>query len=189
MTPRQHAAALIGAFTATGRLSELREALAEGLDAGLTVNEVKEILVQLYAYAGFPRSLNALGTFMALLDERRARGFDDPAGAEPGPLPADRHELGAANQAKLTGGPVTGPLFDFAPAIDEFLKGHLFGDIFGRDNLDWPTRELATVGALASLDGVESQLQSHLSIARNVGFTEAQLRELLAVVAERAAKS
>ncbi|KJS29540.1 MAG: hypothetical protein VR64_20520 [Desulfatitalea sp. BRH_c12] len=39
-------------------------ALNQGLDAGLTVNEIKEILVQLYAYAGFPRSLNAIGTFM-----------------------------------------------------------------------------------------------------------------------------
>ncbi|MEU8821546.1 carboxymuconolactone decarboxylase family protein [Actinoplanes sp. NPDC048796] len=187
MTSRPEATALIGAFTATGQLAELREALAEGLDAGLTVNEIKEILVQLYAYAGFPRSLNALGTFMAVLDERRAHGITDPDGAEPNPRPGGRSsfELGAENQTKLAGGPVTGPLFDFAPAIDEFLKAHLFGDIFGRDNLDWPTREIATVAALANLGGVEGQLRSHLGIALNTGVTVAQLRDLVALLRDR----
>jgi alkylhydroperoxidase/carboxymuconolactone decarboxylase family protein YurZ len=38
-------------------------------------------------------------------------------------------------------------LFDFAPAIDEYLKTHLFGDIFERDSVDWQSRELATAGA------------------------------------------
>jgi alkylhydroperoxidase/carboxymuconolactone decarboxylase family protein YurZ len=32
-------------------------------DTGLTINEIKEVLIQLYAYAGFPRSLNALGAY------------------------------------------------------------------------------------------------------------------------------
>jgi 4-carboxymuconolactone decarboxylase len=47
----------IAAFTANGDREKLKTALNEGLDAGLTVNEIKEILVQMYAYAGFPRSL------------------------------------------------------------------------------------------------------------------------------------
>ncbi len=51
----------IAAFTAKGDLAGLQKALSDGLDAGLTVNEVKEVLVQLYAYVGLPRSLNALG--------------------------------------------------------------------------------------------------------------------------------
>ena len=69
-----------------------------------------------------------------------------------------------------------GPLFEFAPAIDTFLKTHLFGDIFARDNLDWQSRELATVGALAAMAGVESQLQAHIRISMNVGLSAAQLR-------------
>jgi alkylhydroperoxidase/carboxymuconolactone decarboxylase family protein YurZ len=61
---------VISAFTANGDLDKLKTALNEGLDAGLTVNEIKEILVQLYAYTGFPRSLNGINTFMAVMDER-----------------------------------------------------------------------------------------------------------------------
>ncbi|MET8311777.1 carboxymuconolactone decarboxylase family protein [Micromonospora sp. NPDC005173] len=187
LTSRQQATAAIGAFTAAGQLPQLREALADGLDAGLTINEINEILVQMYAYAGFPRSLNGLGTFMAVLQERRAKGITDEAGAEPKQLPTDKSslELGAENQTQLAGAPVTGPLFDFAPAIDQFLKGHLFGDIFGRDNLDWQSREIATVAALANLDGVEGQLQSHFGIALNTGLTQQNLRGLITVLRER----
>jgi alkylhydroperoxidase/carboxymuconolactone decarboxylase family protein YurZ len=149
------------------------------------------VLVQLYAYAGFPRSLNGLGTFMALLGERRANGINDPAGEEPTPLPVGTSilELGTKNQTRLSGAPVTGPLFDFAPAIDQFLKTHLFGDIFARDNLDWQSREIATVAALATLDGLESQLQSHLGIALNIGVTETNLRGLVAVLQARVGKT
>jgi 4-carboxymuconolactone decarboxylase len=187
LNPRQQATAAIAAFTAIGRMPQLRDALTDGLDAGLSVNQIKEILVQMYAYAGFPRSLNALGAFMAVLEQRRADGITDPAGDQPRPLAAgtDMRKLGTDNQTRLSGAPVTGPLFEFAPAIDQFLKTHLFGDIFARDNLDWPSREIATVAALATLDGVESQLQSHFGIALNTGLTETHLRGLITVVRER----
>jgi 4-carboxymuconolactone decarboxylase len=187
LTDRQQATAAIAAFTAAGQLPRLREALRDGLDAGLTISEINEILVQMYAYAGFPRSLNGIGTFMAVLEERRADGVTDRAGAEPTPLPAgtDILELGTENQTRLIGAPVTGPMFDFAPAIDRFLKTHLFGDIFSRDNLDWPSREIATVAALAALDGLESQLGSHIAVALNVGLTESNLRGLVSVLQAR----
>lgn len=73
-------------------------------------------------------------------------------------------------------------MYDFAPAIDAFLKDHLFGDIFGRDNLDFQSREIATVAALANMSGVNSQLQSHFNISLNVGLTEPQLKSLVEVL-------
>ena len=186
----QQSIAPISAAMAVGDMAGLDAALNRGLDAGLTVNDAKEILVQLYAYTGFPRSLNALGELMKVLDARKQRGINDPAGREPSAIPSGSEllRLGTANQTKLLGGPVKGPLFDFAPAIDDFLKRHLFGDIFARDNLDWQSRELATVGALAALPGVESQLLSHVGVSMNVGLTAAQLREV-AQVLERAGQA
>lgn len=56
--------------------------LSAGLDAGLTINEKKEILVQLYAYSGFPASLNAIGEFMKVPEERKAKDISDNAGKE-----------------------------------------------------------------------------------------------------------
>ncbi len=93
-------------------------------------------------------------------------------------------ELGTANQTRLVGSPVRGALFAFAPVIDEYLKSHLFGAMFARDNLDWQSRELATVGALAAMTGAESQLQSHVGFSMNVGLTAPQLRQLADVLAQ-----
>src|SRR5271166_1238098 len=70
LSVKQQCIVRIAAFTANGDLSKLRTAIGEGLDAGWTINELKEVLVQMYAYAGFPRSLNALNTFIDVLDDR-----------------------------------------------------------------------------------------------------------------------
>ncbi len=185
---RQQAIVPIAAFAAAGDMTKLNAALNQGLDAGLTVSDAREILVQLYAYAGFPRSLNALGELMKVLETRKLRGIQDAPGHAPSRVIPKGDALlaaGTANQTRLAGAPVRGPLFDFAPAIDEYLKAHLFGDIFERDNLDWQSRELATVGMLSALPGAESQLQSHMNISMNVGLTAGQLRQLAQVLDDR----
>ena len=74
------------------------------------------------------------------------------------------------------------------PEIDAFLKGHLFGDIFGRDNLDFQSREIATISALAALGNLNPQLQGHFSVGLNVGLTEAQMRSLVSVIRARLGK-
>lgn len=170
----------ISARTAKGDMDALRTAINEGLDAGLSINEIKEILVQLYAYCGFPRSLNALSNLMNEVQARAAAGKQDAPGADPAPVPAgDSLTQGTANQTKLCGAPVKGALFDFAPAIDEYLKAHLFGDIFSRDTVSWRTRELATIAALSTMQGTESQLQAHIAIGKNNGLTDEQVAAIL----------
>jgi len=180
----------IAAFTAKGDLDKLKTALNEGLDAGLTINEIKEVLVQMYAYAGFPRSLNGINTFISVLEEREQKGIKDELGKEPSPMPANksRLELGTEIQTRLIGALATGKYITFAPAIDQFLKAHLFGDIFGRDNLDFQSREIATISALASMEGVNSQLQAHFNIGFNTGLTEAQMKSLVSVLAAKVGK-
>lgn len=174
----------ISAFTAKGDMLQLHSALNDGLNAGLSINEIKEILVQLYAYTGFPRSLNALATFKTVLDERKKKGITDVEGKTPNPLPKNKTklQLGTEIQTQLVGQALKGGIYDFAPAIDQFLKEHLFGDIFGRDNLDFKTRELVTISALAALGGVENQLRSHLNVGMHNGLNELQLYNLISVL-------
>ena len=181
LSARQQAIPLVAAFMANSDMPRLNAALNRGLDAGLTLSEVKEVLVQLYAYAGFPKSLNALGELLKVVEARKQRGIQDAPGQEPGrPVPTGAELLaaGKANQTEISGGPVQGLVFDFAPVINHFLQAHLFGAIFERDNLDWQSRELATVGALAATPGVEAQLRSHMRASLRVGLTAAQLRQL-----------
>lgn len=182
LSARQQAIPLIASSMASSNMEKLNVALNQGLDNGLTVNEAKEILVQLYAYTGFPRSLNALTELMKVTEARKQRGINDIQGNEPVsaiPVGEELLRVGTENQTKISGAPVKGPLFDFAPVINQFLQTHLFGDIFARDNLDWQSRELATVGALAATPGVEAQLLSHMRASLRVGLTAEQLRQLV----------
>jgi 4-carboxymuconolactone decarboxylase len=184
---KQQSLVTISAFTAIGNKAGLRTALVEGLNAGLTVNEIKEVIVQLYAYAGFPRTLNALSTFMKVLKERKEQGIIDAEGKTASPSPADKSKLefGTENQTRLVGRPIKGEIYEFAPIIDQFLKEHLFGDIFGRDVLDFKTREIATISALASLPGVENQLRSHFSVGMHNGLTNEQLTGIVSIIKDR----
>lgn len=179
----QQSMAAIAALTAAGELPQLKSALNTGLDAGLTVNEIKEALVQLYAYCGFPRSLNAINTLMAVLDERKNRGIKDAEGKEATPVvaPADKYEAGKITLRQLTGKEETGPktgVNAFAPVIDSFLKEHLFADIFSRDVLNYRQREFVTISALSAMPGVEPQLQAHIGMGKNTGITDDQLAEI-----------
>jgi len=193
LSPKQQSIVTISAFTANGDLEKLKTSLNEGLDAGLTVNEIKEILVQMYAYCGFPRSLNGISTFMAVMDERQKKGLKDEMGKEASPLPAgmNKDEYGAKVRAKLSGRDVIPPPSGyqlFAPIIDTFLKEHLFADIFARDILDYQSRELATISALASMTGTAGQLQFHLGAAMNVGLTETQIKDFISVLKPKVGK-
>ncbi|SFM98428.1 Uncharacterized conserved protein YurZ, alkylhydroperoxidase/carboxymuconolactone decarboxylase family [Izhakiella capsodis] len=196
LNERQQSIIPIAAFTACGDLPRLEASLHQGLDSALSITESKEVLVQLYAYCGFPRSLNALTTLMSVVKTRRQAGTEDKVGQSASPAPANWNSLvnGSENQTRLVGKPVTGALFDFAPTIDQFLKSHLFGDIFQRDVLDWQTREVATISALAAISGVEDQLRSHYAISLNTGLTRAQLQHFTDILSsaydpERAASA
>jgi alkylhydroperoxidase/carboxymuconolactone decarboxylase family protein YurZ len=188
LNPSEKHIVLIAAFTTTGNLPQLKNALNAGLDAGLTVNQIREELVQLYAYCGFPRSLNGITTFMSLLEERKSKGIHDPEGQVPTAVTGgneSKYEIGRKTLETLTGRPQNGPLIGanaFAPGIDAFLKEHLFADIFGRGVLTYKERELATITVLASLPGLEAQLQAHLGMGMNVRLTEGQLEEAFALL-------
>ena len=187
LNTEQQAIAEAAAYTALGDQTGLKQALKNGLDNGVSVNAFKEILVQAYAYCGFPRSLNALATLMQIVEER---GNKYELGSDPSAKPeGDALIYGAENQTKLVGTEVKGKLFEFAPAIDEYLKAHLFGDIFARNNVDWKTRELATIAMLAVRDGVESQLNAHIEIGKHNGLTDDEVAEILDIATEAKAKN
>jgi len=195
---RQQAILAISAFTAKGDLVQLHKALNVGLDSELTVNQIKEVLVHLYAYCGFPRSLRGLQTMMTVLDDRKAKGVTDATGSDISPVKRgpNKYARGAEVLEELTGlqqdGTPTG-YAAFAPIIDTFLKEHLFADIFERDVLSYQERELVTVSALSSIGGVEPMLRSHLNICLNIGITPGQLQQFITVlkasIGEKDAKS
>ena len=172
----------IACHEAKGGLMALESAVHNGLEAELTVSQIKEALSQLYAYTGFPRSLNALGVLQRVIGDRQAKGVKVILGDDASPLSDDYDALkeGTRVQTELTGKPFD---YDFAPATDYYLKAHLFGDIFARNNLTYADRELVTVSALSGLEGVDPQLKAHIAGARNMGLTEEQLQGIVVALA------
>lgn len=167
----------VAAFMAKGDFPNMKKSLATALDNGMTVNQAKEVLVHLYAYTGFPRSLNALSTLNNLVQERKAAGINDEIGPDATPLDpsVDRLAKGTEIQTAISGRVVTN---EFAPIINTFLREHLFYDIFARDVLTWQQRELAGIG------NVNPQLTSHFRAAMNTGLTPEQLQEAVDVLNE-----
>lgn len=189
LTPQQEKIVTISAFASIGKLDKLKPELTEGLEAGLTINEIKEILVHLYAYSGFPRSLRGIQTFMEVLDERQVKGINDNWGRESKPITdtLDKYERGKKILAKLSRttppeGRVTKGYAGFRPEIETFLKEHLFADLFERDVLTYAQREIVTLSVLMSIGDVEPMLNAHLNLSLNVGITTEQLVEIIQII-------
>lgn len=183
LTPRQLSLAECACLEAQGDMERLDSALRNALSNGVTVNELKEAFSQLYAYTGFPRSLNALNKLKAVLDERKAQGIIDNEG-KPWNRPAVWDDASAALeqgtrvQSRLVGGGTYN--YEFCPQDDFYLKSHLFGDIFAGDQLSEADREIVTVASLSGMKGVDSQLASHKRGAVAMGNTREQIDELCA---------
>ena len=188
LTLRQQYVVKIASCTGRGDLEKLKPAFAAALDNGLTVNEIREVLIHSYAYCGFPHCLRALQTFIALLDERKSQGIKDCIGRDASPVDDNRtrYERGRDILAEISGVPVDAPkaaYAEFAPVVERFLKEHLFADLFERDVLTYVDRELVTVSVIAALGkSVEPMLRSHMRICRRLGMTEKQLDQVIDIV-------
>ncbi|WP_313685024.1 hypothetical protein [Pantoea sp.] len=60
----------------------------------------------------------------------------------------DLFTLGEKVQTELVDQKATGPLFEFSPEIDHYLKVHLFGNISADDRLTHQEREIVAIKAL-----------------------------------------
>ena len=181
LSDRQLLLCACACLEAQGDLRRLDPAIRRALDGGVAINELKEAFSQLYAYTGFPRSLNALGTLEKVLADRKAQDIADNEG-KPWKRPeiwndaAQALKQGTEVQTLLEGGIPWD--YDFCPQNDYYMKSHLFGDVFASDQLKASDRELITVSALSGMTGVEPQLEGHKECAVYMGNTKEQVDEL-----------
>ena len=187
LSSRDKSTIAIAVLTAKGDLVQLKSKLIGGLEAGLTINEIKEIVVHTYAYCGFPRSIRGLQTFMEVLEERKSKGIIDQLGNEATKVinEEDKYSRGKSILQKLTNATIPNTLSGyaaFAPIIDIFLKEHLFADIFERDVLSFIQREWVTISVISTIGEAEPMLKSHLLICLNLGVVPEQLKEFTEII-------
>jgi 4-carboxymuconolactone decarboxylase len=74
LTLRDRQIASVAALVATGRSSQLPVHLRSSLKAGLTADELREVIIQTATIAGFPPAMNAMATLKTILGEGEKGG-------------------------------------------------------------------------------------------------------------------
>ena len=189
LNSRQIALVKIAAFTANGDLDKLAVAINDGFDAQISIAEMKDLMTQLYAYCGFPKSLNALGVLDKEIKKRREKGLKIIVGTENKIISQkiDSLKIGTETQTQLTGNKVD--LSHLSADVDYYLKAHLFGDIFASNQFSWAEREIITVAALSAMSGVEPQKNAHINVAKKNGVSDNQIKEIEQIIQQQAMMS
>jgi 4-carboxymuconolactone decarboxylase len=65
------------------------------------------------------------------------------------------------------------------PDLDLYVVDYFYGNIYAREALDLRTREVVSVAALGALGNAQPQLRAHIRGALNVGWSRAEIAEML----------
>ncbi|MGZ5292189.1 MAG: carboxymuconolactone decarboxylase family protein [Actinomycetota bacterium] len=71
LTLRERQIASVAALVATGRSSQLPVHLRSSLNAGLSADELREVIIQTATIAGFPPAMNAMSTLKTIVSDDR----------------------------------------------------------------------------------------------------------------------
>ena len=174
--------AVVAALTAMGTAApQLKVHIHAALHVGCTPEEVREIIIHMCGYAGFPATLNAMGTLMEVLGGTGQTLSKESvhAGTE------GRYERGkewlstiAPDQER-----VLRETFDpINPEITRYVVEFAYGDIYARGILPVRSRQVATIAALAAKGTAPSQLRFHIGGGLRAGLTEAEIVEIMLLV-------
>jgi 4-carboxymuconolactone decarboxylase len=177
--------AVVASLTAMGTaIPQLKVHLNGALNVGCTINELKEIIVQMSAYSGFPSSINAMNALKEVLIDRQKNGKKD----NEGPLPSNeqsttgRYETGAKELSELDNKQVERLEFaykDFCPDFVKLILEFGYADIYARNNLSKKYRQIATIAALTALGNAQPQLKFHINAALNIGLSIDEVKEIM----------
>ncbi|MCD8043017.1 MAG: carboxymuconolactone decarboxylase family protein [Tannerellaceae bacterium] len=174
----------VSSLIAQGAVPQLKVHLNGALNTGCSIQEVKEIILQMSVYTGFPQSINAMHAFKEVVDERRSKGIRDVTGDVSNREGGSCNRYGKGAEAlshldTLQARRLEEAYGDFSPELVRFTLEYAFADIHSREGLDRKYRQMATVSALATLGNAPSQLQFHIKGALNVGITEEEIKEMM----------
>lgn len=93
----------------------------------------------------------------------------------------EKYELGINKLREVdgtAGDRVIDSLADIAPDLGRYIVEFAFGEIYTRDGLSLPEREMVTLTSLLTLGGCEAQLEVHINGALNVGISAKKIIEI-----------
>lgn len=175
--------AVVSALTAIGNAQpQLKVHINGALNTGSSINEVKEVILQMSVYSGFPSAINGMNALKEVLEERQTQGIKDKIGKSATETTSDRLKLGEQELSKLDSLQVErlkNAYDDFSPELMKFTLEYGYADIFSRDNLGEKYRQIATISALTALGTAQPQLKFHINAGLNIGLSETEIKEIM----------
>lgn len=176
--------AVVAILTAMGTAQpQLKVHINGALNTGSTISEVKEVILQMSVYSGFPSTINGMNTLKEVLEERQHRRIQDEIGNPPSETDkADRLTRGKQALSALDSLQVErlkNAYANFSPELVQFTLEYGYGDIFSRDNLSKKNRQIATISALTAMGTAKPQLKFHIHAALNIGITTEEIKEIM----------
>ena len=174
--------AVVAALTAMGNATpQLKVHIHAALHVGCTPEEIREIIIQMCGYAGFPATLNGMKILMEVLDEtgRNLSLESVHAGSE------GRYERGTKFLAMIAPEQekILKETFDpINPDITKYVIAFGYGDIYARGILPVRSRQVATIAALAAMGTAPSQLRFHIGGGLRAGLTEEEIVEIMILI-------
>jgi len=174
--------AVVAALTAMGTAApQLNVHIHAALHVGCTPEEIREIIIQMSVYAGFPATLNAMGTLMEVLKEtgQTLSKASVHAGSE------GRYERGKEWLSRVAPAQeqVLKETYDkINPDITRYVIEFGYGDIYARGILPIRNRQAATIAALAAKGTAPSQLRFHIGGGLRAGLSETEIVEIMLLI-------
>ncbi|WP_354361196.1 carboxymuconolactone decarboxylase family protein [Pedobacter sp. UYP30] len=176
--------AVVASLTAMGNSQpQLKVHINGALNTGSSINEVKEVILQMSVYSGFPSCINGMNALKEVLKERKEYGINDNIGKNATEnIETDRLKLGEKELTKLDSLQVDrlkSAYNDFLPELVKITLEFGYADIFSRDNLAPKYRQIATISALTALGNAQPQLKFHINAGLNIGLSETEIKEIM----------
>lgn len=176
--------AVVAALTAMGNAQpQLKVHINGALNTGSSINELKEVILQMSVYSGFPSAINGMNALKEVLQERQDYGIKDEVGKTASNTQTiDRLKLGEQELSKLDSlqaNRLRNAYNDFSPELVKLTLEFGYADIFSRDNLSEQYRQIATISALTALGTAQPQLKFHINAGLNIGLTETEIKEIM----------
>jgi 4-carboxymuconolactone decarboxylase len=171
---------VIAALASQGFLPQLKWHIGAALNLGVEPETLREVLIQVVPFAGWPAALNALGVMREAFAERNIPLADVP---RPPASPLGREALRArglerGGQVYADYAGIEQTLADYDPELAGYLTEHAYGQIYDRPGLDMRRRELIAVAMLTALQRLP-QLAGHLVGAHRVGCSALETKEVI----------
>lgn len=175
--------AVVAALTAMASMKpQLKVHINGALNTGSSINEVKEVILQMSVYSGFPSSINAMGAMKEVLQERKDQNVIDNVGNKATNITTDRLKDGLSVLSSIDPSIVNNLQYgydDIAPELTQFILEYAYSDIYARNNLDKKYRQIATIAALTAMGNAEPELKFHINAGLNVGLTVEEIKEIM----------